>query len=135
MFEAVVEVAVSAALKDPRFNPVSIEEMDSIMIEVSVLTPPEPISVERQELYPGLIEVGKDGLIVSRGTKRGLLLPQVPVNWGWDSEEFLTQCCLKAWLQPDAWLLPGTEVSKFRAIIFSEKTPQGAVEQVELQGC
>ena len=135
LFEAVVEVAVSAALKDPRFNPVSIEEIDSIMIEVSVLTPPEPISVERQELYPGLIEVGKDGLIVSRGTKRGLLLPQVPVNWGWDSEEFLTQCCLKAGLQPDAWLLPGTEVSKFRAIIFSEKTPRGAVERVELQGC
>jgi len=132
--DAVAEVAVSAALRDPRFSPVSKAEMDSIVIEVSVLTPPELLSVERPDKYPSLIEIGRDGLIVARSQNRGLLLPQVPVEWGWDAEEFLTQCCLKARLQPDAWLLPGTEISRFRAIIFAEDEPRGAVKSVELQG-
>jgi len=133
--EAVVDAAVGAALRDPRFSPVSLGEMDSVVVEVSVLTPPERITVERPEEYPDHIEVGRDGLMVSRGGYRGLLLPQVPVEWGWDAEEFLTQCCLKAWLPPDAWLTPGTEVSKFQAIIFAEEEPRGAVRRVELQGC
>lgn len=132
--EAVADAAVSAALRDPRFAPVSRAEMDSVVVEVSVLTPPEVLSVERPDRYPSLIEIGRDGLIIARGQNRGLLLPQVPVDWGWDAEEFLTQCCLKAWLQPDAWLLPGTEISRFRAIIFAEEEPRGAVERVELQG-
>jgi len=132
--DAVAEVAVSAALRDPRFSPVSKAEMDSIVIEVSVLTPPELLSVERPDQYPSLIEIGRDGLIVARGQNRGLLLPQVPVEWGWDAEEFLTQCCLKARLQPDAWLLPGTEISRFRAIIFAEDEPREEVKRVELRG-
>jgi len=132
--DAVAEVAVSAALRDPRFSPVSKAEMDSIVIEVSVLTPPELLSVERPDQYPSLIEIGRDGLIVARGQNRGLLLPQVPVEWGWDAEDFLTQCCLKARLQPDAWLLPGTEISRFRAIIFAEDEPREEVKRVELRG-
>ena len=134
LVEAVADSAVSAALRDPRFSPVSLEEMASIVVEVSVLTPPEKIVVDGPDRYPDEVEVGVDGLIVSRGSSRGLLLPQVPVEWGWDAEEFLTQCCLKAWLQPDAWLLSGTEISKFRAIIFSEDVPRGAVKRVELEG-
>ena len=132
--DAVAEVAVSAALRDPRFSPVSKAEMDSVVIEVSVLTPPELLSVERPDQYPSLIEIGRDGLIVARGQNRGLLLPQVPVEWGWDAEDFLTQCCLKARLQPDAWLLPGTEISRFRAIIFAEDEPREEVKRVELRG-
>ena len=132
LVDAVVDSAVSAALRDPRFPAVKYDEMASIAVEVSVLTPPEVVSVERPEDYPGEIEVGRDGLIVSRGGNRGLLLPQVPVEWGWDAEEFLSQCCMKAWLPPDAWLLPGTEVSKFQAIIFSEEEPRGGVKRVEL---
>jgi uncharacterized protein (TIGR00296 family) len=132
LVEAVADSAVSSALNDPRFRPVSLDEMGSIVVEVSVLTPPEVMSVERPDQYPERVEVGRDGLIVSRGSNRGLLLPQVPVEWGWDAEEFLTQCCLKAWLPPDAWLLLGTEVSKFQAIIFSEEAPRGRVKRVEL---
>jgi uncharacterized protein (TIGR00296 family) len=132
--EAVADAAVSAAIRDPRFAPVSEGEMDSVVVEVSVLTPPEVLTAESPGQYPPLIEIGRDGLIVARGQNRGLLLPQVPVEWGWDAEEFLTQCCLKAWLQPDAWLLPGTEISRFRAIIFAEGEPRGAVERVELKG-
>lgn len=131
--EAVVDSAISAALRDPRFQPVTPSEMDSIIVEVSVLTPPNKIKVERTDEHPRWVEVGVDGLIVSRGQNRGLLLPQVPVEWGWDAEEFLTQCCLKAWLPPDAWLLPGTEISKFQAIIFSEETPEGSIKRVELE--
>jgi len=131
--EAVVDSAMSAALRDTRFQPVTPGEMDSIVVEASVLTPPEKIKVDRPDEYPRRIEVGVDGLIISRGQNRGLLLPQVPVEWGWNAEEFLTQCCLKAWLPPDAWLLPGTEVSKFQAIIFSEEAPRGAIRRVELE--
>ena len=130
--EAVVSSAFSAALDDPRFSPVSLDEVDSIVVEVSVMTPPEPIGVDEPEQYPGHIEVGKDGLIVSRGWNRGLLLPQVPVEWKWDAEEFLTQCCLKARLPPDAWLTEGVEILKFQAIIFSETEPGGPVRRVEL---
>jgi uncharacterized protein (TIGR00296 family) len=132
LVKAVVSSAISAALDDPRFRPVSLNEMDSIVLEVSILTPPENIKVDEPEQYPGNIEVGKDGLIVSRGWSRGLLLPQVPVELGWDSEEFLTQCCLKARLPPDAWLTEGVEISKFQAIVFSETEPRGPVMRVEL---
>jgi uncharacterized protein (TIGR00296 family) len=133
LVEALVDSAVSAALRDPRFPPVSSGEMGSIAVEVSVLTPPEVVAVEEISEYPARIEVGVDGIIVSRGDNKGLLLPQVPVELGWDAAEFLTQCCLKAWLPPDAWLLPGTEVSKFQAIIFAEEEPGDAVRRVELQ--
>lgn len=128
--EAVIDSAVNAALNDPRFPPVSLKEMDSIIVEVSILTPPEELDVEVPRDIPDRIEVGVDGLIVSRGNQQGLLLPQVAVDWGWDAEEFLTQCCLKAWLQPDAWLLLDTKISKFQTIIFSEVEPRGTIEPV-----
>jgi uncharacterized protein (TIGR00296 family) len=76
--------------------------------------------------------VGRDGLIMSRGYRRGLLLPQVAVEWGWDSEEFLAQCCYKAGLPPDSWLLDDTEVQRFQAIIYSEDSPRGIVSRHEL---
>ena len=131
--EAIIDSAISASIRDVRFNPVSMKEMDSIVVEISILTPPESVRVERPELYPDRIEIGKDGLIISRGQNRGLLLPQVPVEWNWDAEEFLTQCCLKAWLPTDAWLTKGAEIFKFQAIIFSEEAPRGLVKRVELQ--
>lgn len=133
--EAVIDAATSAALKDPRFNPVSLDEMESILIEVSVLTPPESIRVAEPFEYLDHIEIGEHGLIVSRGLNQGLLLPQVPVEWNWDSEEFLTHCCIKAGLSPDAWLLPETKISRFRAIVFSEKTPRGTIRRVKLKEC
>lgn len=128
--EAIIDSAVNAALNDPRFPPVSLKEMDSIIVEVSILTPPQKLDVEVPKDIPDRIEVGVDGLIISRGNQRGLLLPQVAVDWGWDAEEFLTQCCLKAWLQPDAWILLDTKISKFQTIIFSELEPRGIIEQV-----
>lgn len=133
LVDAVSEAAVSAALRDPRFQPMSLEEMDSVTVEVSVLTPPEKIVVQSPGEYPDHVRVGRDGLIVDRGSSRGLLLPQVAVDWGWSAEEFLTQCCIKAYLPPDSWLTPETEVFRFRAIIFAEEEPRGRVVRVELK--
>ena len=133
LVDAVSEAAVSAALRDPRFQPVSLEEMDSVAMEVSVLTPPEKILVESPGEYPDHVRVGRDGLIVERGSNKGLLLPQVAVDWGWSAEEFLTQCCIKAYLPPDSWLTPGTEIFRFRAIIFAEEEPRGKIVRVELK--
>ena len=132
--EAIVDSAVSAALNDMRFQPVTSTEMDSIIIEVSVLTPPEIIKVEDPKDILNHIKVGRDGLIISRGSNRGLLLPQVPVEYGWSKEEFLEQSCTKAWLPRNSWLLQDTEVSKFQAIIFAEEAPRGMVKRKELHG-
>jgi uncharacterized protein (TIGR00296 family) len=132
LLTAVKESALNAAFDDPRFPPVSRDEADAILVEVSVLTPPETIKVDHPKYIPGEVVVGRDGLIIGRGYRRGLLLPQVAVEWGWDSEEFLAQCCYKAGLPPDSWLLEGTEVQRFQAIIYSEDSPRGRVSRHEL---
>jgi len=84
--------------------------------------------------YCSKIKVGRDGLIVERSFCKGLLLPQVPVEWKWDEETFLCQCCMKAGLPPDSWLLDETKVYTFQAIIFEEKTPGGEVALKEIGG-
>ena len=135
---ALTDSAVSAASRDPRFPPVRAEELDRIRVEVSLLTPPEEIAAERMADLPGQINVGEDGLIIERNGMRGLLLPQVPVEWNWDSEEFLCQTCIKAGMSPDAWLMSGTRVFRFRAEVFSETEPRGRIARRELReqhGC
>ena len=132
--QAVIESAISSATQDPRFYPMSLSELDDVVFEVSVLTPPQLIEVEKPNGYPSKIKVGKDGLIVERGIFNGLLLPQVPVEWEWDEEEFLCQCCIKAGLPPDNWLLKGTKIYKFQAIIFEEEKPRGKVKRKSLGG-
>jgi len=129
---AVIESAINSATRDPRFRPVSPVELDQIVFEVSVLTPPQPVKVEKPKDYPSKIKVGRDGLMIEKGYYKGLLLPQVPIEWRWDEEEFLCQCCIKAGLPPDCWLLQGTTIYKFQAIIFEEASPKGKVESKEL---
>jgi len=129
LVEAVIESAISSATQDPRFYPLTPEELDSVVFEVSVLTPPQLVEVKNPREYPSKIRVGVDGLIIERGFYRGLLLPQVPVEWNWDEEEFLCQCCLKAGLPPDCWLMKGVKVYKFQAIIFEEEKPKGEVRR------
>jgi AmmeMemoRadiSam system protein A len=109
----VVHCARAAALEDPRFPPLSIRELPFVDVEVSVLTVPVRVS------DPASVEVGRHGLIVARGGRRGLLLPQVPVEWGWTREEFLARTCQKAGLPLDAWQ-HGAELYSFEAEIFSE---------------
>ncbi len=112
LIDALIDSAINSATGDPRFPQVTPRELDNTIIEVSVLTPPELIAVEKPTYYPKHIRVGKDGLIIERGWNKGLLLPQVPIEWGWNEEEFLGQCCLKAGLPLDSWLLNGTSLRK-----------------------
>ena len=132
LVEAVIDSAINAATQDPRFYPLSLDELSKVVFEVSVLTPPEPVEVKNPKEYLSKIKVGEDGLIVEKGYYRGLLLPQVPVEWGWCEEEFLCQCCIKAGLPPDSWLTKGTKIYKFKAIIFEEETPMGEVKRLHL---
>lgn len=132
--QAVIETAISSATQDPRFYPLSSDELDNVVFEVSVLTPPELVKTDNPKQYLSHIKVGKDGLIIERGGCKGLLLPQVPIEWRWDEEEFLCQCCVKAGLPPDNWLLKGTKIYKFQAIIFEEETPRGEIKRKTLSG-
>lgn len=129
LIDAIKDAAVSAASRDPRFPPLKPDELRNTKVEVSLLTPPSEIIVKKQPELVRQVKVGEDGLIVQRGFARGLLLPQVPVEWGWDAEEFLCQTCLKAGLMPDAWLQQGAKVFKFQAEVFSEDSPGGAVRR------
>ena len=113
--ETVCEMAQAAALRDHRFSAVTEEELDELELEISVLTPLQEVKDVNS------IEVGKDGLIIKRGHFQGLLLPQVPTEYGWDRATFLAQTCRKAGLSPDAWKLEDTEISSFRAEVFGEK--------------
>jgi len=115
LIEAVADNAQSAALRDPRFTPVTPEELPDISIEISALTPLQSVQDVEE------IEVGRHGLVISQGPNRGLLLPQVPVEWGWDREEFLEHTCLKAGLPPEAWRQDETELLCFEAEVFSEE--------------
>lgn len=112
--ETVVLMARAAATEDPRFAPVRPDEVATIDIEISVMGPLVPVA------SPAEIEIGRDGLVIEEGFHRGLLLPQVPVEWGWDRDTFLRQTCAKAGLPPDAW--PGrARLFRFSAEVFGER--------------
>jgi uncharacterized protein (TIGR00296 family) len=130
--KAVIEAAISSSTQDPRFPPLSMQELDSIVFEISVLTPPERVLVDNPIEYISKIKVGKDGLIMENGYNKGLLLPQVPVELNWNEEEFLSQTAMKAGLLPDAWLLENTKIYSFQAIIFEEEIPKGNVKQKKI---
>jgi uncharacterized protein (TIGR00296 family) len=133
LVEAVIDSAIQAATGDPRFPPISMKELPDVVFEVSVLTPPELVETNSPKEYVSKFKVGEHGLIVERGPYKGLLLPQVPVEWGWCEEEFLCQCCMKAGLPSDTWLTKGTRIYRFKGIIFEEQSPMGPVKRKALQ--
>jgi len=127
--------AVEAATMDSRFGPVKLDEFGRIVVEVTILSPLEEVAVEKPLELREKIVVGRDGLIVDGVGYRGLLLPQVAVEEGFDSEDFLSQCCLKAGLSPDAWLTGEVKVSRFQGQVFAEERPNGRVfERILDQG-
>ena len=131
LWEAIREVTVFAA-EDPRFPfPVRAEELDGIVVEVSVLTLPSEMQAARREDLPSKIRLGVDGLIVSNSFTSGLFLPQVATEQGWDQVTFLSEACGKAGLPYDAWLKADTKVETFQAEVFAEETPRGAVVRVD----
>jgi uncharacterized protein (TIGR00296 family) len=127
LVEAVVESALEAAFNDPRFPPVEPWEMDNIVVEVTVLSLPEPINVHDRWELPRRIVIGRHGLVVEKGWFKGTLLPVVPVEYCWDEETFLAETCLKAGLRPDCWLDPSTRVYYYEGRAFKEVAPRGVV--------
>jgi len=125
--EGLIEAAIAAATQDSRFTPVNIDELDQIVFEVTVLTPPIEIKADDPMEYLSSIKVGRDGLIVENAYTSGLLLPQVPTEYGWNVEEFLCYTCEKAGLVKDAWKDKTTKVSRFEGVIFKEESPNGVV--------
>jgi len=114
LWETIRDAAVAAATQDYRFQPLSLEELSKTNIEISVLTLPETIKDIKE------IIVGKHGIIISKGSYKGLLLPQVPIEWKWDRETYLSQGCLKAGLDEDEWK-KDVHIERFSAQVFSEK--------------
>lgn len=108
--------ALRAAFEDPRFPPLTADELLECDIEISVLTPPAPVE------KPEMIEIGRDGLIIEARGQSGLLLPQVATEWGFDRERFLTEVCRKAGLPAGAWREPGARLWAFQAEVFGEGT-------------
>lgn len=127
LVEATIDSAVDSAINDPRFPVVTPRELDSILVDLSVLTPPQKIEYSNPVELLDIVKVGRDGLIAIRGMFRGLLLPQVPVDWKWDTKQFLEHTCNKAGLPADLWKDPETEFMSFQAEIFGEETPRGKI--------
>lgn len=127
LIEATIDSSIDSAAHDPRFPPVSPKELDSILVELSVLTPPKKIEYSKPDDLLELVKVGRDGLIAVRNMWRGLLLPQVPVEWEWNTKEFLEHTCNKAGLPKDAWKDKRTEFMSFQAEIFGEENPRGNI--------
>ena len=113
LVDGVVDNGKSASVGDPRFPPVTPRELPGVDIEISALTPMSPSSPED-------VVVGRDGILIERGFSRGLLLPQVAVENGWNAETFLDATCRKAGLEAKCWRKRGTTVSTFGAEIFGE---------------
>jgi AmmeMemoRadiSam system protein A len=114
LIETVREVAQSAAFQDPRFAPLAKSEFPDISVEISVLSPLEPVSSVEA------IEVGVHGIMIHKGFHSGLLLPQVATEYGWDRETFLTHTCYKAGLPGDCWRSKDARIEVFSAVVFGE---------------
>ncbi len=112
LWETISRMAQSAAFGDPRFPPVTAAEYDDLDLEISILSPLEECP------DPGMVQVGRHGLVVRKGAHSGLLLPQVPVEWKWDRETFLAHTCLKAGLPETAWQDPDATLLWFQAVVF-----------------
>jgi len=122
-----LKMSAKAACHDPRFKDLTYDETNKCTFEVTILTPPQKLQFKTPEELLSKIEIGRDGLILSYRGRRGLLLPQVPVEWGWDAEEFLEHLSVKAGLSPKTWREPGVSIESFSGEIFTETSPRGEV--------
>ena len=119
--ESIVRSAIEAAIDDPRFSPVSLEELPKLMFSVDILSPLKPIRTHDLDDLKRIIEIGKHGLIIKYRGRSGLLLPKVPVEFGWTVEEFLAHLCVKAGLPPVAYQNPQAELYMFSSDSFSDE--------------
>jgi uncharacterized protein (TIGR00296 family) len=133
LIDAVKDSAVDAAVEDPRFDPVTADELPSLTFEVSVLTEPAMMEVRSPREYRDRVVIGRDGVIVRWRGGSGLLLPQVPVEEKWDIDTYLSYACMKAGATPDLWLSGQIQLSTFQAIVFEETAPAGTVRKMSLE--
>ena len=132
LYQGVIEAAIAAATEDPRFPPLDAQELNNIVFEVSVLTPPQEIRVNNPADYRKEVEIGRDGLILHWRFGSGLLLPQVPLELNWDVEEYLANICYKAAAPPDVWVDPSSKLYKFQSTVFKEVEPKHQIIRVGL---
>jgi uncharacterized protein (TIGR00296 family) len=132
LYCSIIDASIAAATQDPRFPPVNKKELADIVFEVSILTPPVEIKVQNPKDYLNLIKIGRDGLILTWRYGSGLLLPQVPVELKWDTEEYLANLCYKAGAPPDIWLMSDSKLFSFQANIYKESYPNGNVVRMRL---
>ncbi|MEM2963027.1 MAG: TIGR00296 family protein [Candidatus Anstonellales archaeon] len=130
--DAVVENTLASAFLDFRFPPLTSLELHKILIEISVLTVPKKVVVEKPSDYPTKIKIGRDGLIAMSRGRFGILLPQVAYEQGWNEEEFLSHCCTKAGIEADSWRKGEVEFYSFSAEIFAEEEPYGKIKKYEV---
>lgn len=123
LIEAIREAAIGAATNDPRFPPLAADELPEVTVSVSALTPPTELS----PVDPEAVVIGRDGLIIQRGNRSGLLLPQVAVDRDWDGRTFLSETARKAGLPSEAWRDEATTVKRFSAQVFAESSPNGEI--------
>jgi len=132
LYQSLADAAIASATEDPRFPSVTYDELKNITFEVTVLTPPEIVKVQDPAEYLEKIKIGRDGLIVKWEFGSGLLLPQVPVEYGWNEEEFLSHTCEKAGAPPNYWKLKSTMILRFEGLVFKEERPYGQVIRISL---
>ena len=134
LVKATIDSAIDSGIHDPRFSHVKLSDLDKIVFEITALTPPVKIEANTPQGRIDAVEIGIHGLIIER-TKAlpghgGLFLPQVPVEWHWNKEEYLTQLCGKAGIQGNMWKkIELTNLYKFRGEIFHEIKPNGKIER------
>jgi len=132
LYYSIIDASIAAATQDPRFPPVNKKELADIVFEVSILIPPIEIKVQNPKDYLNVIKIGRDGLILTWRYGSGLLLPQVPVEAKWDTEEYLANLCYKAGAPPDIWLMSDSKLFSFQANIYKESYPNGNVVRMRL---
>ncbi len=128
----IVDAAVSAAVEDPRFVPLSHLELEHVTIEVSLLSEPARITGDPSAIKDK-VKVGRDGLMIEYGYNRGLLLPIVAVEEGWSAEEFLDNVCIKAGMGKQTWKRQGVSIYRFSSQVFAETEPRGRIREVSLE--
>jgi hypothetical protein len=126
------EVALSAAFTDRRFPPLRKGELKTTDIEVSILTEPQLIVVQKPDEYPTQVIVGRDGIIVEKDGKKGVLLPQTPTEFKWNPKSALSHAAMAVGLSPETWLDPAAKVYRFQAQVFTEDAPNGKIIERKL---
>ena len=131
-YSSLKEAAVAAATEDPRFRPISEEDLDKVIFEVSVLNQPKVIKIAKPADYLDIVRIGEDGLMLNWGEYNSILLPQVAVEYNWTVDEYLRNLCYKAGLTPEMWMNHEVRIYKFGCAIYRESEPRGLVYRVEI---